>query len=145
MIHAPHPLTEDHWHVQDLIEAQEKRAARRTHYRTLEKQRYERNEDIDKEEQLKVQGFWCDRCQKDFLAMTMKHVQDDWSNMTQRVAFYKTKHKPCGTWCIRYITDKLEDPYWTHSRQVAIDRGKAHIDLLQPFETNYNLIYGKQP
>lgn len=144
MIHAPRPLTEDHWHIQELIAAQEKRAERRTYYRNLEKMREEREKDIAAEDQVKLQGFWCEKCNMDFIALTMKHVQQDWSNPNQRIAFYRTKHKICGMWCLRYITDKLEDPYWSHSKLIAIDRGKAQVDLLQPFETNYNLVYGKQ-
>ena len=63
---------------------------------------------------------------------------DSWDN----IAYYKIKHR-CGTWSIRHITDRLTDQYFYKSKQVAKDREKGKVDMLQPFETGYNLAYGK--
>jgi RNase P subunit RPR2 len=143
MKHEPKPLIEEHWHIQQLIDAQERRVAERNSSRNKAKLLAMREEDIAMEPPAVIKEFWCSHCSKDFLHPTMKQVEKDWSNTNQNIAFYKTKHE-CGTWCIRHITDKLEDAYWTRSKKVATDRGKHSIDLLQPFENNYNLVWGKK-
>lgn len=141
--YQPKPLTENHPHIQFLINAQEKRTKDRVQHRNREKLYAERNEEIDKAPDSDVKDFWCLWCDKDFKALAIKHTEVDWSNTSQRVAYYKTKHE-CGNWVIRHITDKHSDPYWFESRSVALDRGNHHNDLIQEFETGYQLLYGRK-
>lgn len=142
--HAPKPLIEEHWHIQDLIRAQEKRTQEREYARDKIKLRHLRDETIAEAPVRVIKDFWCHSCHKDFIAMTIKEVEQDWSNLDQRIAFYRTKHQECGTWCMRNITNPLDDAFWYRSKAVARDRGKHSIDLLQPFENNYNLVWGKK-
>jgi hypothetical protein len=139
----PKPLIEEHYHIQELIEGQERRTADRNRHRMLAKQKAERGSVIDEAPPKCFKDFYCSDCNEDFVAITVKQVEMDWTNPLQNIAFYKVKH-PCGKWCIRYITDGLEDPYWMQSPRVARDRGEHYADLIQPFENNYNLLYGKK-
>lgn len=140
---SPHPLVEDHYHIQDLIIAQEKRAEDRNYHRTRVKDSEDRNELIKSVQMLVVTDFYCDRCGKDFKAQAVKQVETDWTNSRQSIAFYKTKCY-AGHWCIRLITDKEKDGFWTKSKLVALDRGNHFADTVQPYETNFNLLYGKK-
>jgi len=139
---SPKPLVEDHYHVKELIELQEKRACDREYSRLVKKERSELDNDIAQAKTVELMDFWCCKCKKDFKAVAQKQVEVDWSNTAQNVAFYKTK---CfkGHWAIRHITDKHSDGYWGRSKFVALDRGRHGTDLLQPFEEGYNLLFGK--
>lgn len=141
--HTPRPEVEHHPHIRMLIEGQEKKANDRIRHRDREKEYAERQEEIDRYKDIDIVEFFCSLCQEDFAHIAHKQVEIDWSNSRQNVAFYKGKHD-CGTWAIRHITDKFSDPYWLESPQVARDRGKHHNDILQSFETGYNLLYGRK-
>lgn len=139
---TPHPLIEDHYHIQELIHNQEKRSEDRQRHRDLEKERAERDELIADSKPFMIMDFWCHECRKDFKAQTIKEVEQDW-NADQRIAFYKTK---CfrGHWCIRLITDRNRDGYFQRSKLISKERGKYHNDILQSFESGYNMLYGKK-
>lgn len=139
----PRPDVEMHPHVRMLIENQQKRTQDRNTFRDREKEYAERQEEIMKAKPFHIVEFYCTHCHEDFADLAHKQIELDWSNSLQNIAFYKGKHD-CGTWAIRYITDKLADPYWTESMQVAQDRGKHFADLLQPFETGYQTLYGRK-
>ncbi len=142
--HVPRPEIENHYHIRQLIENQEKRTNDRNRSRSREKERAEREDDIQKAKPADIIEFYCADCEEDFAQVAFKQVETDWSNTSQRIAFYKSKHDDCGTWAIRHITDKYSDPYWSESKQVARDRGKHYADILQPWETGYNLLYGRK-
>jgi hypothetical protein len=141
--YIPRPEVENHYHIRELIERQERRSDDRNYHRNREKERAEREELIKAAPPLVLMDFWCGKCKEDFKDYVYKQVEEDWSLPSQNVAFYKTK---CfeGHWCIRLITDKYDDPFWMNSRAIARDRGLHHNDIIQPFETNYNLLYGKR-
>ena len=141
---TPRPITESHYHIRELIENQEKRTNDRNLSRSKEKEKAEREEEILKAKPADIIEFYCTDCEEDFAQVAFKQVETDWSNTSQRIAFYKSKHDDCGAWAIRYITDKYSDPYWSESKQVARDRGKHYADILQPWETGYNLLYGRK-
>ena len=141
-LYAPKPEIENHHYIQDLINAQEKRVADRTYHQDRIKQNEERMSEIKAAATKETKLFYCTDCRKDFAAESIKQVEKDWSNMNQYIAFYKAKC-PCGKWEMRLITDKNKDAYWYKSRRVASERGTHHNDLLQIFESNYNLLYGK--
>lgn len=141
--HTPKPLVEEHYHITDLINAQEKRVQDRNYHRQRVKDLEERESVLSDSKPFALTDFYCDRCGKDFKAQAFRQIEKDWTNSKQSVAFYKTK---CfqGHWCIRLITDKYKDAFWQKSKVVALDRGKGYADSLQPFETGFNLLYGKK-
>lgn len=143
MNNDPKPLIEEHWHIQNLIKAQEERVAERQYTRDQAKIKALREDIINDTKAFDLKEFYCTKCQEDFVRPSQLHIETDWTNTDQHIAFYRTKHY-CGTWTIRHVTDKLSDGYWSKSKVVARDRGKHSIDLLQPFENNYQLVYGKK-
>lgn len=142
--HTPRPEIEHHPYIKELIERQEKRTSDRNYHRNREKDLEERDALIKDARWLEVKDFWCEHCQKDFKAQEIKQIETDWSNPSQRIAFYKTKHKDCETWVIRFITDRWKDPYWYKSKRVRIDQGKHYNDTVQPHQTGFNLLYGRK-
>ena len=138
MNETPHPLVEDHYHVRHLIEQQERRTADKIKWRELKKQEDGFLKWCDGFKDIETFAFWCSHCDIDFTARARKQI-DSWDN----IAYYKIKHR-CGTWSIRLITDRELDPYFYRSRRVAIDRGQATNDMLQPFQTGFNMVYGKK-
>ncbi len=141
--YGPKPLVEEHYHIQELIDAQEKRADEREYFRTKAKNAEERKKLIEDARMVVATDFHCDHCNLDFKQMAVLQVELDWSNLSQSIAFYKGKHRKCGNWCIRLVTDKQRDGFWSRSRAVAVDRGVHHNDLIQPHESGFNLLYGK--
>lgn len=141
--HTPRPEIENHFHIRELIEAQDKRANDRTYHRDKDKAKQERNLLIKDSKPIEILDFICFKCKEEFKSMSVKEVEIDWTCPTQYIAFYKAK---CNKdhWCIRYITDKLNDPFWMNSARLAKDRDTYHKDIIQPHETNYNLLYGKK-
>lgn len=140
---VPRPLVEGHYHIRELIEAQEKRSADRTHHRNKEKELEERDTVLTDSKLVVVTDFWCDHCKIDFKSIAIRHIEKDW-NCNQNIAFYKSKCRQCKTWCIRLITDKLKDGFWSKSRNIARDRGNAYADTVQPHMTGFNLLYGNK-
>ena len=138
---GPKPLIEEHYHIQDLIDGQEKRSADRTFHRNRIKDSEEREQLIKDAKFFITTDFWCDTCKKDFKSQAIKQVEVDWSNTSQHIAYYKSKCEK-GHWCIRLITDKHRDGFWTRSRFCNLDKGKHFEDIVQPHETGFNLLYG---
>ena len=141
--YSPRPNIEQHYHIRELIERQDKRSNDRIYHQERQATKDEREKLIADNKVKELVDFHCSDCKTDFKGEAIKQVEVDWSNETQNIAFYKTKCF-CGKWCIRHITDRFRDAYWFKSRNVALDRGRHHNDILQPFETGYNLLYGKK-
>jgi hypothetical protein len=140
---GPKPLVEEHYHIEELIAAQEKRADDREYHRTKEKNAAERQKTIDDARMQVATDFYCSQCGVDYKVNAVLQVEVDWSCPGQCIAFYKGKHRECGSWAIRLITDKQRDGYFARSRLVRIDQGMHHNDLIQPHEEGFNLLYGK--
>jgi hypothetical protein len=141
--HIPRPHVEEHYHIRELIENQEKRSADRTFHRERIKALEEREDLIKDAPIIVLTDFYCQKCKKDFKGTAPKIVETDWSNPSQRVAYYKSK---CfkGHWVVRWLTDKFKDPYFFRSKWIANDRAKHSNDILQSFQSGYNLLYGKK-
>lgn len=137
------PLIEEHYHIEHLIETQQKRSEDRQYHKDRIAALEEREKLIADAKRIVHTDFHCSRCRKDFTANAILQVEIDWANETQRIAFYKTKHRECGNWCIRLVTDKASDAFWVRSRRVVRERQDFHNDLVQPHETGFNLLYGK--
>lgn len=142
MKYEPKPLIEEHYHINELINRQEKRVKERNESRQRIKDLEERDDDINKAQLFVLHNFWCNKCKKDFKATAIKQVEEDW-NANQRIAFYRTK---CfnGHWCMRLITDKFKDGFNVKSKLLALDRGNHFNDIVQSFEEGYHLLYGKK-
>lgn len=140
--YSPNSLTEEHYHVQDLINSQEKRSDERSYFREKGKNLEERNDLIKDAKIIVVTDFWCHKCKEDFKSMAVKEVEIDWSCQNQFIAFYKSKCDK-GHWCIRLITDKHKDGFWIRSKLCNLDRGNHSLDTIQPHETGFNTLYKK--
>ena len=141
--HTPRPLVEEHYHIRELIEVQSKRSSDRSMFRDRAKLAAEREDLIVDSKPFTLTDFWCEACKEDFKAQSIKEVEIDWTNTTQRIAFYRTKHL-CGKWCMRLITDRNRDAFWFKSRAVRVDQALHYNDTLQPYQTGFNLLYGKK-
>lgn len=139
----PKPLIEEHYHIQELMDFQDKRSKERTETRNRLKEAEEREDLIKDAKLFIVTDFYCAKCKEDFRSQSIKEVEQDWSCLSQRIAFYKSKCSK-GHWVIRLITDREIDAFWMKSRKVALDRGNHFRDIMQPFETGYNMLYGKK-
>lgn len=142
MNHGPKPLIEEHYHIQSLIDGQEKRVEDREYHRNRAKDLEERNSLIRDSKLVTVTDFWCDRCRQDFKSMSIRQIEADWSCPTQSIAFYRAKCDR-GHWCQRLITDRQKDGFWPRSRLMAVDRGGHYADTLQPWQTGFNMLYKK--
>lgn len=141
--YGPKPLVEEHYHIQELIDVQTKRAADRTYYQEKDKANANRMSDIKDAQVKDIKEFWCSACKTEFFAETVKEVELDWNNSTQYIAFYRSKC-PKGHWAIRHITDRFKDTFFYRSKRVARDRGKHFAATVQPWQTNYQLLYGRK-
>ncbi len=140
---TPRPEIENHYHIRMLIEGQEKRSDDRNYHRNKEKERDERDDLIKDSKLVCLTDFYCDKCREDFKGQSIRQVEQDWSCPTQRIAFYKSKCKK-GHWVIRLITDRHRDGFFIKSKLMALDRGMHYADTIQPWETNFNLLYGRK-
>ncbi len=141
--HTPKPLIEEHYHINALINAQEKRTADRVFHQNKLKELNDREDYITDSKPVIQTDFWCNKCKKDFKGQAVRQIEVDWSNTSQRIAYYKTK---CfkGHWCMRLVTDRHKDGFFIQSKLMALDRGNHYADTVQPNETNFNLLYGKK-
>lgn len=133
----PKPVVEEHYYIQDLINKQERRTAEKRRYRDQKAQENDRRDSIDGFPDIATLDFYCEHCKVDFVARAKKQI-DSWD----LIAYYKMKHR-CGTWSVRHITDRDRDPYFFRSKKIAWQRADKVVDILQPFETGYNMAYGK--
>lgn len=141
MKYEPRPEIENHYHIQELIERQEKRTADRNYHRQKQKDKDDRESYITDSKLVTVTDFYCERCGQDFKAQAIRQIEIDWSNTSQRIAFYKTKCDK-GHWCIRLITDKYRDAFFFKSKLLARDRANHMLDILQPDQIGYQTLYG---
>lgn len=134
----PHPTVEDHYHIQNLINRQTQRTKEKVAYQEAKKNQQAWQDLLKGFKDIELLDFWCDRCQIDFTARAKRQV-DSWD----KIAYYKTKHR-CGEWAIRHITHRFRDAYFFRSKKVAYDRATNSREMLQPFQTGFNMMYGKK-
>ncbi len=137
----PRPLVEEHYHIRELIEGQEKRTADRNYHRQKQKDLQDREDYIIDSKLVTITDFYCVKCGKDFKAQSIRQIETDWSNPKQRIAFYKTKCEQ-GHWNIRLITDRNKDPFFFKSKLLAKDRANHMLDIMQPDQIGYKTLYG---
>lgn len=142
--YGPKPLIEEHHHIEELINNQQKRSDDRDYHRARVASLEERQKLIDDSLMIDKKDFHCSRCKVDFQAGAILQVEQDWSNPNQSIAFYKSKHRVCGRWSIRLVTDRQKDGYFIRSRLMRLEQGQHYADLVQPHENGFNLLYGKR-
>jgi hypothetical protein len=140
MSKGPKPLIEEHYHIQELIERQEKRSAERTYFQEKVKLGEERIKEIADAKVQAQADFLCRKCGQEFKGVAVRQVEVPFNGPP--IAYYKHKCDK-GHWCMRYITEKWKDPYWVRSKAVARDKGKRYKDMIQPHEEGFNLLYKK--
>lgn len=98
-------------------------------------------------------GFWCDRCRRDFDAIGHLHstlyvFNVDTGKTEMRTEAWPSAHYealcPKGHSAVRYLTDKVHDPYFSLSEVVQRDRIRMERDLLQPSDPRFKYVYPEQ-
>lgn len=109
--------------------------------RDNEAQRDFLKKELEVDEDTPANIFLCRVCNKDYFPKRVVKVeQNDW-NTGGTFRFWRSKH--CGTWNVRLITQKINDKFFIKSPSVCRDRRLHKNDLIQPTETGFNLLYGK--
>jgi len=129
----------DHQHIKKLGEIVTKQNDERQAFRDKELKRTERQRGIDQAPTPWETEFFCAACDKDFKRMAHKVVQT-WTEPP--IAFYEAKCPSNLHWCRRRITDKIFDPYYSHSKLLRRAKVELERDLIQPGDPRFNRIYG---
>lgn len=113
----------------------------RERFMSLQKWLYERRDEILGAPMYVQTDFWCDYCEKDFSTTGHKEVRVP----PQGVWFaYYVGICPCGKFAVRYITDKLLDPYFYKSLVLKIQQGQYADEMLQPWQPRFRQVYPEQ-
>jgi hypothetical protein len=95
--------------------------------------------EYDVDEDIPSQIFYCKQCKKDYFPRRVVKVeQKDWTNHGI-FRFWRSKH--CGIWNVRLITQKVKDKFFIKSPSVIRDRRRHKLDMLQPQETGFDMLY----
>lgn len=117
-----------------------KQEARERFY-ALQRWLYERRDEILGAPMYIHTDFWCNTCKRDFTSTGYKEVRVP----NQGVWFaYYVGICPCGAHALRYITDKLLDPYWYKSKVIKTQQGQYADEMLQPWQPRFKQIYPEQ-
>lgn len=81
--------------------------------------------------------FWCGRCQVDFPAPAYKSWNDRYE-----AGSWISQCPLCEDIVVRYINDKLSDPFYDLSEKIAVMRGSAAGDMLRPEQYGFRTLYG---
>ncbi len=118
----------------------EKRLEKIWEGRDIEAQREELKKEKDVNEEIPAQIFYCRVCKKDYFPMRVVKVeQNDW-NTGGTFRFWRSKH--CKVWNVRLISQKIKDKFFIKSPSVCRDRRLHKLDLLQPQESGFQMLYG---
>ena len=129
---------EYHPEIQALVKAHEKRQADRQYHRDIEKMRDDMIKEIKSAPEFEKIHCYCEGCGREFTARAGKIV-DSWSP----IAWYITKCR-CGKRQLRRITDKIWDRYYFKSKEIFKQRFDNFADILQPFQSGYEMMWGKK-
>jgi len=111
--------------------------------RDTQAQREAVKKEYDVDEDLPASIFYCYKCKVDYFPKRVVKVeQQDW-NTGGIFRHWRAKHK-CGTMNVRLISQKIKDKFFIKSPSVCRDRRLNKLDLLQPQETGFDMLYGKK-
>lgn len=117
-----------------------KQEARERFY-SLQRWLMERRDDVLQAPMYMKGEFWCQKCHRDFDATGHKEVRVP----PKGVWFaYYVGICPKGHFALRYITDKLLDPYFYRSLRVKMMQGQYADDMLQPWQPRFRQLYPRQ-
>jgi len=109
--------------------------------RDNEAQRQAVKNELEVNEEIPAQIFYCSKCKQDYFPKRIVKVeQNDW-NTGGTFRFWRSKH--CGVWNVRLITQKIKDKFFIKSPSVCRDRRLHQLDMLQPFQTGFDMMYKK--
>lgn len=109
--------------------------------RDLEAQIEQLKKELEVNEDIPASIFYCKVCKQDYFPKRVVKVeQNDW-NTGGTFRFWRSKH--CGTWNVRLITQKLHDKFFIKSPSVCRDRRIHKLDMLQPQESGFDMLYKK--
>lgn len=129
--------------LERLEQVIKRKQAIREQFREIDKIKSERDKLINSASQtLPNCNFFCLTCSKDFVATGVKCVESDWTDASQRIAYYKGKC-PQGHKAIRRITDKQLDPYFIKSNQLKRERINHKRALLQKNDYGFRVLYNQ--
>lgn len=98
----------------------------------------------DVDDDIPAHIYYCTKCKKEYsMNRAFKVSEIDWIR-DSIFRYWRTKHKQCGTWNKRFITDKAKDPFWRLSPTIKQDRSKHYKDMIQPSETGFSMLYGSK-
>lgn len=81
--------------------------------------------------------FYCRHCGLDQTKEAVK-LSNRW------VVWNYTHCTQCNRGIIRYIDDLQNDPYYYYSKKAKSERNKYRKDLIQPHQSGFKTLYGKQ-
>ena len=82
--------------------------------------------------------FYCTTCERDFGAIGFKQVRVPRGSVW--FAYYEAQC-PNGHTCLRYITDKITDPYFTQSPFIRAQQNQFEDAMLSPDSPRFKLLY----
>lgn len=128
--------------MQDLLLERLKNRVEKRHEERLRLKERERilNDRIDtiksSSDFVPATGYYCSKCNRDIEARGYKVCYKDF-------AWYKGICV-CGATIIRRITDKSGDPYYRKSQVVLRQKAISKLDMLDPNDPLFPLVYPKQ-
>jgi len=81
--------------------------------------------------------FYCRSCELDQTKKSFK-MSNQW------VSWHYSRCSECSGDMVRYIEDVKNDPYHYYSKKAKYEREKYRKDLIQPGQSGYQTLYGKQ-
>lgn len=127
--------------MKDLADTLKAKTEDRERFYALQKWLHERRDDVLQAPSYVMTEFWCNTCKKDFDGSGFKQVrvppQGAW------FAYYVGRCTQ-GHQALRYITDKLLDPYFRRSKRIKIQQGRYSDEMLQPWQPRFRQIYPQQ-
>lgn len=98
----------------------------------------ERAQEIKDAPESQMMDFYCDTCKRDFGAMGFKQVRIPKKSVW--FAFYEA-NCPNNHKALRYITDKLTDPYFFNSPFVREQQNQFEDAMITPDNPRFKLLY----
>ena len=98
----------------------------------------ERAQDIKDAPESQMMDFYCGTCSKDFGAMGFKQIRLPKKSLW--FAWYEAQC-PEGHTALRYITDKLTDPYFHLSPFVKAQQAEFEDAMLSPDHPRFKVLY----
>ncbi len=104
----------------------------------LRKKLTERAQEIKDAPPSQMMDFYCSTCEKDFGGLGFKQVCIP--KVSVWFAWYET---PCpeGHICLRYITDKIADPYFVQSPFVRAQQVEFEDSMVGPDNPRFKVLY----